>query len=405
MTAASAFRARTRAGVVGSASFVNWYNAHPDFVDRTPELDTSSVVIIGAGNVAIDVARVLVKTPAEMAETDLPDYAAEPIHSAPISDVYMVARRGPVEAKFTNVELREMGHLEQCVPQVAAADLPDEVTGEMSDRDRRVREKNLGTLRTFAEREAGEKPKRVHFVFFASPVEILGDGRAEAVRFERTRVENGRAVGTGEHFEIPCGLVVAAVGYLSMPVDGAPFDHKYGVVVNDAGRVEAGLYAVGWIKRGPTGVIGTNKPDGRDAAQQILGDLGADGGGKAGREALEALLRARGRRWVDLEDWRRIEAAEIDAAAEGAPRRKLYRRKDFLAVLDEQRARRLSSTCGLLLGQPGPCGRSRVARLRAGKQGGRASPHRRSGRWPGPPPGSRSRSVRAGSSSPAGRLD
>ena len=137
-----------------------------------------------------------------MAATDLPDYAAEPIHGAPISDVYMVARRGPVEAKFTNVELREMGRLEQCVPQVAAADLPDEVTGEMSDRDRRVRQKNLETLRTFAEREADEMPKRVHFVFFASPVEILGDGRAEAVRFERTRVENGRAVGTGEHFEI-----------------------------------------------------------------------------------------------------------------------------------------------------------------------------------------------------------
>ena len=326
-----------KAGVVGSASFVNWYNAHPDFIDRTPDLDTSSVVIIGAGNVAIDVARVLVKTPAEMAATDLPDYAAEPIHAAPISDVYMVARRGPVEAKFTNVELREMGHLEQCVPQVAAADLPESVTGEMSDRDRRVREKNLQSLRTFAEREADEKPKRVHFVFFASPVEILGDTRVEAIRFERTRVENGRAIGTGEHFEIACGLVVAAVGYLSMPVDGAPFDHKQGVVVNDAGRVGPGLYAVGWIKRGPTGVIGTNKPDGRGAAQQILDDLGA-GGGKPGREGLEAMLRARGRRWIDLDDWRRIEAAEIAAAAEGAPRRKLYRHEDFLAVLNEQRA-------------------------------------------------------------------
>ena len=326
-----------KAGVVGSASFVNWYNAHPDFVDSTPDLDTSSVVIIGAGNVAIDVARVLVKTPAEMAATDLPDYAAEPIHGAPISDVYMVARRGPVEAKFTNVELREMGHLEQCVPQVAAGDLPDEVTGEMSPRDRRVREKNLETLRAFSAREADEKPKRVHFVFFASPVEILGGEHVEAVRFERTRVENGRAVGTGEHYEIACGLVVAAVGYLSLPVDGAPFDHKQGVVVNEEGRVGPGLYAVGWIKRGPTGVIGTNKPDGRDAAQQSVDDLGT-GGGKPGREGLEALLRARGHRWVDFEDWQRIEAAEIAAAAEGAPRRKLYRQEDFLAVLDEQRA-------------------------------------------------------------------
>ena len=231
-----------------------------------------------------------------------------------------------------------MGHLEQCVPQVTAADLPDAVTGEMSPRDLRVREKNLETLRAFTEREADEKPKRVHFVFFASPVEILGDGRAEAVRFERTRVENGRAVGTGEHFEIACGLVVAAVGYLSLPVDGAPFDHRNGVVVNEEGRVGPGLYAAGWIKRGPTGVIGTNKVDGRDCAQQILDDLGAAGSGKPGREALEALLRERGHRWIDLDDWRRIEAAEIDAAPEGAPRRKLYRREDFLAVLDEQRA-------------------------------------------------------------------
>ena len=325
-----------KAGVVGSASFVNWYNAHPDFVDRAPDLDTGSVVIIGAGNVAIDVARVLVKTPAEMAHTDLPAYAAGPIQRAPIGDVYMVARRGPVEAKFTNVELREMGQLENCVPQVNGADLPDAVTGEMSDRDRRVREKNLGSLRAFSERDAGEKPKRVHFVFFASPVEILGGERVEAVRFERTRIENGRALGTGACFEIPCGLVVAAIGYLSMPVDGAPFDHARGIVVNDRGRVEPGLYAVGWIKRGPTGVIGTNKPDGKDAAAQILADLG--GGGKPGRRALEPLLRQRGVRWIDLADWQRIEAAEVAAAEGGAPRRKFYRREDMYAVLDRLRA-------------------------------------------------------------------
>jgi ferredoxin--NADP+ reductase len=322
-----------KAGVVGSASFVNWYNAHPDFVDLAPNLDTTGVVIIGAGNVAIDVARVLVKTPEEMANTDLPAYAADPIQRAPITDVHMVARRGPVEAKFTNVELREMGHLDNCVPQVDGGDLPEEVTGEMSDRDRRLREKNLASLRDFSTREADEKPKRVHFVFYASPVEILGDDRAEAVRFERTRVENGRAIGTGEFFEIPCGLVVAAIGYLSMPVDNAPFDHKQGIVVNDDGRVGPGLYAVGWIKRGPTGVIGTNKPDGKNAAEQIISDLGT--GGKPGRMAMEPLLRERNVRWVDLSEWQRIEAAEIAGARDGAPRRKLYKRDDMFAVLDD----------------------------------------------------------------------
>ena len=292
----------------------------PDFVDNTPDLDTSSVVIIGAGNVAIDVARVLVKTPAEMAATDLPDYAATPIHGAPISDVYMVARRGPVEAKFTNVELARDGP-PRAVRAAGRRRRPCPIRSPA-----RCRPATCACARRTSRPSApspSARPTRSRSACTSCSSRArsrsLGDGRAEAVRFERTRVENGRAVGTGEHFEIACGLVVAAVGYLSLPVDGAPFDHRNGVVVNEEGRVGPGLYAAGWIKRGPTGVIGTNKVDGRDCAQQILDDLGAEGSGKPGREALEALLRARGRRWIDLDDWRRIEAAEIDAAPEGAP--------------------------------------------------------------------------------------
>ncbi len=321
-----------KAGVLGSASFVNWYNVHPDFVDLAPNLDTPNVVIIGAGNVAIDIARLLVKTPAEVANTDLPAYAADAIHGAPITDVYMVARRGPVEAKFTNVELREMGELAQAAPQLDAAQLPDEVTGEMSGRDFRVREKNLASLRQFSTRSSAEMPKRVHFVFFASPVEVLGDERVEAVRFERTRIEDGRAIGTGSFFEIPCGLVIAAIGYLSLPVPGAPFDERAGIVINEDGRVEKGLYTVGWIKRGPSGVIGTNKPDGKNAASQVIEDLGA--GGKPGRAALEPLLEARGVRWINFAEWQQIEAAEIANAAGGAPRRKFVREAEMLDVLN-----------------------------------------------------------------------
>ncbi|MBT3173006.1 MAG: FAD-dependent oxidoreductase, partial [Rhodospirillaceae bacterium] len=255
-------------GVFGSATFVNWYNGHPDFRDLNPDLDVKGVVVLGNGNVAIDVARVLVKTPGEMAATDLPDYAADPIQASPLSDVYMVGRRGPNEAKYTNVELREMGHLENCVPQIEAAQLPDSVDGEMSDRDRRLREKNLATVREFVDRTADEKPKRVHFVYYAQPVEILGGDNVEAVRFERTEVRDGRAVGLGEYFEISCGLVVAAIGYTSKPVADTPFDERGGIVTNDDGRVADGLYAVGWIKRGPSGVIGSNKPDGKLAAEQ-----------------------------------------------------------------------------------------------------------------------------------------
>ncbi len=322
-------------GVYGSAAFVGWYNGHPDFRDLNPDLNTQAVAVIGVGNVAIDVARVLVKTPEEMATSDLQDYAAEAVGKSPITDVYLFGRRGPVDAKFTNVELREMGKLEQCVPIVDAAQLPDAVTGDYEDRDLRVRAKNLETLKEFAGRDPKEKPKRVHFAFHASPVEILGGDRVEGLRLERTRVEDGRAVGTGEYFEIPCGLVVPAIGYRSEPIEGAPFDEKRGIVPNEAGRVADGLYAVGWIKRGPTGTIATNKPDGKLAAEQILADCKP---GKPGRAAFEALLREKGVRPVSFSEWLRIEAAEEAGATPPAPRKKFTRVENMLDALDGDKA-------------------------------------------------------------------
>lgn len=319
-------------GVIGSAAFVGWYNGHPDFRELDPDLDCKTVAVIGVGNVAVDVARVLVKTPAEMAKTDLPDYAAAAIHKAPITAVYMFARRGPVEAKFTNVELREMGRLEDALPVLDPAQLPDEVKGDWSDRDRRLRERNLATLREFTELPDKGQRKRVHFVFYAAPVEILGGERVEGLRLERTRVEGGRARGTGEFFEIECGLVIAAIGYRSTPIAGVPFDAAAGLVPNRDGRVSEGLYVVGWVKRGPTGVIGSNKPDGKTAAEQILAD--ANPCDKPGRRGLEAHLERKGVRWVDFADWRKIEQAEAAAAAEGSPRRKLCTVADMLAVLE-----------------------------------------------------------------------
>ena len=322
-------------GVYGSAAFVGWYNAHPDFRDLDPCLDTRAAVVIGVGNVAIDVARVLVKTPAEMAESDLPDYAARKIQASPIADVHVIGRRGPIEAKFTNVELREMGKLEACVPVVDPARLPAEGGALEDDRERRLKECNLATLREFAARRADEKPKRVHFVFWTQPVEILGGERVEGLRLERTRLEGGRAVGTGETFDVACGLVVAAVGYRSMAVAGAPFDARAAVVPSDDGRVAPGLYAVGWIKRGPTGVIATNRADGVKVAGRILAEVGD--GTRPGREALARLLAERRVRVVSYADWRRIEAAENAAAAPLAPRRKLATVAEMLAVLDGAR--------------------------------------------------------------------
>ncbi|MDA1100084.1 MAG: FAD-dependent oxidoreductase [Proteobacteria bacterium] len=321
-------------GVIGSAAFVGWYNGHPDFVDLNPDLNSANVCVIGNGNVAIDIARLLVKNRQELAPSDITGDAMETILASAVTDVYMLGRRGPVEAKFTNVELREMGKLEQCVPQIDADVIPDSVPEdlEMSDRDRRLREKNLATLREFVGRPADQLPKRVHFEFYAAPREILGGDKVEGIRLERTQVVDGRAVGTGEYFEIETSLVLPAVGYRSSGMDGIPFDDDNGIVFNDDGRVDDGLYAVGWIKRGPTGVIGTNRPDGQEAAKQILEDIPI--GRKPGREALAEVLASNGARVVDYNHWLTLDAYERAQARAGAPREKVVTVAAMLGILD-----------------------------------------------------------------------
>jgi NADPH-dependent glutamate synthase beta subunit-like oxidoreductase len=322
-----------KTGVYGSASFVGWYNAHPDLRDLNPALDTKAVAVIGVGNVAIDVARVLVKDEAEMADSDLPAYAAKAIQNSPITDVYIIGRRGPIEAKFTNVELREMGKLEHCVSLVDADQLPDDVGDvDLSDRDKRLKERNLNTLKEFADSKPNDKPKRVHFVFYASPVEILGGDKVEGLKLERTKIEEGRAVGTGEFFEIDCGLVIPAIGYRATPVEGAPFDERRCVVPNDDGRVDDRLYAVGWIKRGPTGVIATNRPDGEIAAKHILEDV--QSGEKPGRSALKKLLAKKSIQVVDIAGWQKIEKIENESAKPPAPRLKFETVDDMLAAVN-----------------------------------------------------------------------
>lgn len=325
-----------KAGVYGSAAFVGWYNGHPAHRDLAPDLDTSSVAIIGNGNVALDIARVLVKTPAEMATTDLPDYAAEVLHAAPIRDVYLIGRRGPLEAKFTNVELREMARLKDCLPIVDPALVPEGPAEDVSERDRRLQAKNLETLRGFAEVNADGKRKRLHFKFYSRPLVALGDARVEGLRLEKTRVEQGHAVGTGETFDLPCGALVAAIGTKARPLEGLPFDKNRGVVTNRQGRVGKGLYVVGWARRGPTGVIGTNKPDADEIAAHIEADLvnrASGRPGKSARLALEDLLDERAVAWVSYEDWKAIEAAEVEAAEPGMPRKKLIRVAEMLEVL------------------------------------------------------------------------
>jgi ferredoxin--NADP+ reductase len=329
-----------KTGVHGSTGFVGWYNGHPDYRGLAPGLDTETAVVVGNGNVALDIARVLVKSRPEMAISDLPDHAADAIHASPISDVYVLGRRGPAEAKFTNVELREMGRLEQCAPLVEPP-LLEPSSETLSDRDRRLSEKNLATFREFIDAADATKPKRVHFRFFTAPVEILGEDRVEGIRVEKTRLENGRTVATGETSVIPCGLVVVAIGYRGLPFDGIPFDTARGLIPNDDGRIAEGLYAVGWAKRGPTGIIASNRPDGVNCAEQILEDIPK--GAKPGREWLRRTLSKRRVRAVSFDDWLEIDAAETGSAIGPAPRRKFTTFAEMLAVIDQNRRRKLAN--------------------------------------------------------------
>ena len=330
-----------RGGVFDATQFVNWYNAVPMAAAETAAVAASvrgarAAVAVGNGNVALDIARLLAKTRAELAVGDIDPGAADAIAAAPLRDIYVVGRRGPAQASFTAPELREFGGLAEAAPAVSAADLPANADSEPVA-ERRKKTRNLGILRGYAETEraALKRPVRVRFVFLASPVEILGGARMTGVRFERNRLQDGRARGTGETFDIVAQLLVSAIGYRAEgAAAGVPIDDRRGVVANVEGRVAPGVYAVGWARRGPTGMIGTNRNDAREIVDAILADGAAPG--KPGPDGLDALLRARGVRAVDYEAWRRIDAAEIAAAAgragEDRPRLKFTRVEDMLAA-------------------------------------------------------------------------
>jgi len=318
-------------GVYGSWSFVGWYNGHPGHRDLDPELTGSAIAVIGNGNVAIDCVRVLAKTPAEMAKSDLCRHAAETIARAPIEMLYLIGRRGPVQIGFTPIELAELGQLEHCVPlldgealdrDIAAAN-PEEVTQKA---------KPLDILRSFAGNRLGDKPVSLRFIFWAAPTAIIGAGHAQRLRLERTRLADGQAGHTGDHFELSVSTVITAIGYIGAPFDGLPVDEKRGIVRNEEGRVEPGVYVVGWSKRGPSGTIPTNRADAMAVADLIMADFKTGPTGKLGPEAIDRILTARAVRPVGFAEWIRINEAEMKRAADGRPREKFTRISDLLAA-------------------------------------------------------------------------
>ena len=308
--------------VFGSAGFVGWYNGHPQFSGLAPDLSGGHAVVIGNGNVALDVARILAKTPQEFAGADIVAHALDALAGSAIRHVTILGRRGPHQIAMTPKELGELGNLARATPRVDPADLPDEAEDMMLEPGQR---KSVAHLRSFAaipEHVHADAALEVEFDFFATPRALLGDdGRVRAIEVERTKIEAGRAIGTGEVYRIPADLVVACIGYQSSPIAGVPFDEAAGRFANDEGRILPGLYCVGWARRGPSGTIGTNRPDGFSVVEKIAEDVGA-GAAKQGREGFDALAAARALDVVTFRDWQKINDAEVARARDGAPREK-----------------------------------------------------------------------------------
>ena len=319
-------------GVLGSAAFVGWYNGHPDFADLDPILDGKHVVVIGNGNVALDVARILSKTRAEFAGSDIVGHALDALEEAKTEEVTILGRRGPHQIAMTPKELGELGHLERATPRVDPQDLPELGDDALLEPGMR---KSVTHLREFAaipESFRADKSVSIDFDFFAAPVAIEGEDRVERITIERTALDDQlRSIGTGETYSLDCSLVISCIGYQTPPIEGVPYEHGRGRFANVEGRILPGLYCVGWARRGPSGTIGTNRPDGY-AVVELIAEDASGGTGKQGRTGLDALLDARGVQVVKYSDWKKIEEAETARARDGSPREKFVRIEDMIAA-------------------------------------------------------------------------
>jgi NADPH-dependent glutamate synthase beta subunit-like oxidoreductase len=318
-------------GVVGSAEFVGWYNGHPDFADLDPPLDGTHAAVIGNGNVALDCARILSKTRHEFEGSDIVGHALNALDRSAIRTVTILGRRGPHQIAMTPKELGELGHLEAAIPLIELYDFPPIAADEALEPGQR---KSVTLLREFNNIRANKR-KSIVFDFFAKPLRIEGDGKAERIVVERTELdETGAARGTGETYEVPASLVVSCIGYSTPPIDGVAYDERGGKFLNQNGHIGNRLYAVGWARRGPTGTIGTNRPDGYEVADRIAAQMPAgSSGGRAGAAGLKALLEDRGVMPTDYDDWRKIEETEAGRARPGSPREKFVRVQHWLETL------------------------------------------------------------------------
>jgi ferredoxin--NADP+ reductase len=338
-----------------ATEFVAWYNGHPDYADHAFDLSVRTAVVVGNGNVALDVARMLALDPGEVAATDTADHAVASLAQAQIERVVVLGRRGPAQAAFTNPELLELGDLKRSdvIVDPAEVELDEHSAAWLQEPGRAMAKKKVEILTEYAQRPPAGKPHRIELRFLRSPLELLGtgaDGAVRGLRVMRNRIEPDergalRPVATGVEEVIECGLVLRSIGYRGRPLPGVSFDERRGLIRNEGGRVTSedgepipGEYAVGWIKRGPSGVIGTNKKDAADTLGRLFEDAEA---GRLGdpanprRDAIEPWLRSRVAGLVTWDGWQAIDAHEVGLGEpQGRPRVKLVRVPEMIAVAE-----------------------------------------------------------------------
>lgn len=328
-----------------ATEFVGWYNGHPDYRDREFDLSGKTAVIIGQGNVAIDVARILAKSVDDLKHTDIAGHALDALAQSRIENIYVVGRRGPAQAKFTTKELREFADLANCRAFIEPSELEinEASAAEIADKKGVVGKKNLELFRRFSETEDQGKPRTCRFTFLKSPVRLEGDGRLERVIFEENELRGEpfaqSARGTGKTFAFDCDVLFRSIGYRGVAIPGVPFHEKWGVFPNAAGRVTdgeggdvvPGVYTAGWIKRGPSGIIGTNRACAVETVKSLLDDLGNLDGERGGAESLRKLLDERGVRYINYSQWEKIDSAEVTRGEpKGKPREKYTRVDEML---------------------------------------------------------------------------
>jgi len=342
-------------GSLPATEFVAWYNGHPDYHDLQFDLSAEAAAVVGIGNVAMDVARILARSIDELKKTDMADYAIAALEKSNIKTIYILGRRGPVQAAFTDPEIKEMGEME--VADVVVG--PDEVRLDPASQayldkgEDAVARRNMEHLRRYAENPTSGKPKKIVFRFCVSPVELIGTDKVEAVKIVKNELvqnEKGdiRPRATDQFETLPVGMVFRSVGYRGLPLPGVPFYEGWGTIPNDKGRiltdhkdgqVVPGEYVSGWIKRGPSGVIGTNKPDSVETVEMLIEDMAAGklhDPAQPGRESVDKLLAGRGVRVVTFADWQILDQIETArGAAQGRPRVKMTTVKEMLDALAE----------------------------------------------------------------------